>query len=449
MGWGYIPQIGLVPAPKVRVTPDNGDGTVLKVSADMGQGSPNSVSGGATVYYLNGARKIIPHVGALPEIVHQSLPNNQARAVVALLNNQDVNLAATPTYGRLSTTPATAVGCTTITVLSPADLHLADASGNHTGLAANGVDIEQNIMGSQFFRFANNQVAMVSSEATYTITLAGTGQGTFDLVIDDWLDDSAIRTVVYQGVPVSPNTKARLIYDAANQPGALALDFDGDSIFERIVAPSSVVIPQNGKLDLQPPTTSVALNGMVGSNGWFTSSVTVTLTATDQPDGAGVLKTVYTLDNGQTLQTYTGLFVIAQDGMWTVQAYSIDRAGNSEAPMASATIKIDRTAPVLNASVTPSQLWPPNHRLVTVTPAVQASDNLDPAPVVQLVSVTCADRSGCDAGDIVVQANGTIQLRAERAGNGNGRVYTLTYSARDAAGNITTRSAIVTVPHNR
>lgn len=37
-------------------------------------------------------------------------------------------------------------------------------------------------------------------------------------------------------------------------------------------------------------------------------------------------------------------------------------------------------------------------------------------------------------------------LRAERSGTGQGRVYTLTYSARDAAGNTTQATAQVRVP---
>ncbi|HYY99628.1 MAG TPA: hypothetical protein VE642_13595, partial [Pyrinomonadaceae bacterium] len=40
-------------------------------------------------------------------------------------------------------------------------------------------------------------------------------------------------------------------------------------------------------------------------------------------------------------------------------------------------------------------------------------------------------------------------LRAERSGKGSGRVYTVTYRARDAAGNTTTVSTQVSVPHDR
>lgn len=40
-------------------------------------------------------------------------------------------------------------------------------------------------------------------------------------------------------------------------------------------------------------------------------------------------------------------------------------------------------------------------------------------------------------------------LRAERGGSGSGRVYTATYVARDAAGNLADAASTVTVPHDR
>ena len=42
-----------------------------------------------------------------------------------------------------------------------------------------------------------------------------------------------------------------------------------------------------------------------------------------------------------------------------------------------------------------------------------------------------------------------VSLRAERAGNGSGRTYTITITAKDAAGNTSTGTTTVAVPHNR
>jgi hypothetical protein len=51
--------------------------------------------------------------------------------------------------------------------------------------------------------------------------------------------------------------------------------------------------------------------------------------------------------------------------------------------------------------------------------------------------------------DIEVTVDGRIFVRAERSGQGDDRVYTLTYKATDAAGNFAYSSATVTVPHDQ
>jgi hypothetical protein len=43
----------------------------------------------------------------------------------------------------------------------------------------------------------------------------------------------------------------------------------------------------------------------------------------------------------------------------------------------------------------------------------------------------------------------TFQVRAERMGGGQGRVYTATYQAEDGSGNTTEGEGTVTVPHSR
>jgi hypothetical protein len=42
-----------------------------------------------------------------------------------------------------------------------------------------------------------------------------------------------------------------------------------------------------------------------------------------------------------------------------------------------------------------------------------------------------------------------VSLRAERAGSGTGRIYTVTITAKDAAGNTSTATTAVSVPHNK
>jgi endo-1,4-beta-xylanase len=85
-----------------------------------------------------------------------------------------------------------------------------------------------------------------------------------------------------------------------------------------------------------------------------------------------------------------------------------------------------------------------------------ATDTCDANPTIRLVSITSDEPDnglgdGDQPQDIQGAAFGTddrqFQLRNERSGTGNGRIYTITYSATDASGNQTLRQATVTVPY--
>jgi hypothetical protein len=61
-----------------------------------------------------------------------------------------------------------------------------------------------------------------------------------------------------------------------------------------------------------------------------------------------------------------------------------------------------------------------------------------------------APGDGNTLNDIVIAANcKSVQLRAERQGGGNGRVYTITFKVRDSSGNLATAICKVTVPHSQ
>jgi hypothetical protein len=113
----------------------------------------------------------------------------------------------------------------------------------------------------------------------------------------------------------------------------------------------------------------------------------------------------------------------------------------------------DNTPPVLTVTATPDVLWPPQHQLVEITVNVSVSDDKDPNPEVTRVSITSSesqnDRGDGNTENDIVEENGKLYLRAERSGLGNDRVYTITYRAEDAAGNTSTATCTVTVPHDQ
>lgn len=117
---------------------------------------------------------------------------------------------------------------------------------------------------------------------------------------------------------------------------------------------------------------------------------------------------------------------------------------------------VDTTPPRVDLSASPSVLWPPNHKFVDVH-AMLRVDECGPYTVT-LVSVTSNEPDngtgdGDTVGDIQGADTGTadvdFQLRAERAGSGSGRVYTVVYKVADAQGLETIATTWITVPHDQ
>jgi len=108
-------------------------------------------------------------------------------------------------------------------------------------------------------------------------------------------------------------------------------------------------------------------------------------------------------------------------------------------------------APTLAVTLSKTSLWPANHKYVTVEASFVTSSD---AASVTLISVMSneADNGlgdGDTANDIVIVDNDTVQLRAERSAQGEGRIYTFTYLVTNTCGATTTVSVTVTVPLNQ
>ncbi len=142
----------------------------------------------------------------------------------------------------------------------------------------------------------------------------------------------------------------------------------------------------------------------------------------------------------------------AQDAIYAPDAY---RSSDHD-PVVIGMNVCDEIAPTLEITLSTESLWPANHKYVDVIATVIANDNFDPNPTVTLLSVTSSeaddengDGDGSTVDDIVIVDDYTFQLRAERAGGGEGRIYTITYQVTDACGNSTIVSAEVMVPHSQ
>lgn len=191
------------------------------------------------------------------------------------------------------------------------------------------------------------------------------------------------------------------------------------------------------KLDKTPPSIVGSRSPAANVNGWNNTPVIVSFACSDSLSGlaSGSPPANTVLSSEGTNQQVTG----------TCQ----DIAGN----MASATmsgINIDLTPPTIAGLSTDCSLWPPNHKLVQVA-VVNATDALS-GPAGFNIAIASSEADG-DQPQFLVSGGPlqpqTIQLRAERSGNGPGRVYTISATASDLAGNAATSSATCTVPHDQ
>jgi hypothetical protein len=199
--------------------------------------------------------------------------------------------------------------------------------------------------------------------------------------------------------------------------------------------------------DVTPPITMAMVNGTVGNNGWYVSDVQITLSATDNDGGSGVKEIHYIVDGIETVAQGSSVSPsIVGEGTHAVTWYAIDNAGNVEAPPQEMNIKIDKTAPLLpDLGATAAILWPPNHKMADITIGGLVADG---GSEIASTVITVTDEYGI-YNMTVTDLGSVISLEASRAGNDmDGRVYTVTAVVTDSAGNQSTGTTTVLVPHD-
>jgi serine protease len=190
---------------------------------------------------------------------------------------------------------------------------------------------------------------------------------------------------------------------------------------------------------------------------------TVTVTVGDA-DGDG-LTVVWTVDGvavqtnmvpAGTPPTMANVSFTAELPLGTnlVEITAIDSLTNAASCSTIVTV-VDTTPPVLDSTSTSlNTLWPPNHNMVPVAINAVVVDNCGPTTW-KIISVQSSEPvngkgDGNTAPDWQITGDHTVLLRAERAGTGSGRVYTITIQAQDAAGNVSAlKTVTVKVPKSQ
>ena len=210
------------------------------------------------------------------------------------------------------------------------------------------------------------------------------------------------------------------------------------------------------------PVTTATVTPLPNANGWNKTAVNVSLEATDLASGlndtpAGWVDLLrYSLTGAQVgaetvVSGHSASFGVAPAGVTTVKYSATDAAGNDETAR-TLDVRIDGAPPVLSGLPSPEcTLWPVNHELRRVA-VVHASDAVSGIARGSF-RVNATSNEPMDPADVAVteDENGglIVELRSERSGgNKSGRIYKLTVTAQDLAGNEVTGTAICTVPHD-
>jgi hypothetical protein len=255
-------------------------------------------------------------------------------------------------------------------------------------------------------------------------------------------------------------------YNAVSPSSATGTILNDDTLVSVAVAPSSTA---EGGANLVytftrtgPTAGAVTANFSVGGTASFPGDYTQSGATTFTPPTATV---TFGVGNSTATVTVTPLTDCAVESSETVE-FTVQPGtgyGVGSPSMATGTITNtpDSTAPTItlipNVNMT---LWPPNHGYDTVAVTdfvASASDDCDGtvninSVYIQKITSDEAENGNGDGNtlnDIVIAAGcKTAQLRAERDGSADGRVYTITFKVKDSAGNFTTATAKVTVRKN-
>ena len=219
------------------------------------------------------------------------------------------------------------------------------------------------------------------------------------------------------------------------------------------IADMSLTLDVAGDIINQPPTADAGPDQNVECSSKAVTNVVLDASRSSDPDGNIAL---YSWLRGSRVGPEVGFDEMSKVeqslGTETYVLRVIDTFGQADEDTTEVNV-VDTTPPVLTCSVTTPVLNQTNHGLVNVGLMADAVDQCEgELPVAVNVFADEDDEESTgdgnfspDAADIDV---GSLRLRAERKGNGDGRVYLIVTEATDSSGNRGFSCCTVAVPHS-
>jgi Domain of Unknown Function (DUF1080) len=288
----------------------------------------------------------------------------------------------------------------------------------------------------------NNDITPPTTTSAVAGTVGTAGWYTSDATVTLTASDaqSGVREIRYsidggQEVTVPANTASiTLSAEGVHDLTYYAID---SAVASNAETPKSLKV----SIDKIAPVTTAVVSGINGNNGWYTSAATITLAANDGI--SGVARTEYSFNNA-SWATYTTPVTISNDGTSIVYYRSVDVAGNSEGAQ-SVIVKVDNTAPA--GTVSPSPAYVAKTGVSKLFPVTINGSWNDATSGLQSVTLAVTDEYGLRNQTIPnFTFGGQISLDSYvKKGDSDGkRIYTVTVTAYDIAGNQQSATTTVT-----
>lgn len=316
----------------------NGDGTVPLYSASLKNDSLD-ISGATKIYYVEQKHgDLVASNGIAMQTVKAIL--NDDNSLPVQVKDQKIVLEGE----QIS--------------LDDGELDLYDDQNRHCGPKANG-EIEENIPEVTCTTSGNTKHAFVKKKAakvkvTATRKKPATISKTSTIKKRSYRQDQISKTTIYKDIIIDEKGKIEFDLNPSLDTSPSIIFYPDATKSDIVTIPPTSEVSGGPALDQTPPTTSTEISGTKDSSGIYTGPVTITLTGNDSD--SGILRTEYSLDNGQTVQTYTGPFTVSNSGETIVQIKTIDNTGNEEIPQ-SLTMRIaasPTSAPTSTPTPSPS-----------------------------------------------------------------------------------------------
>ena len=276
-----------------------------------------------------------------------------------------------------------------------------------------------------------DQTVCQGATASFSTTASGTGPFHYAWTVD--------------GSPFGGDTSSINVPTGSISPGTYPVSVTVSG------ACGSVV--KNATLTVQAPTSTTDpadVSVCMGATASFSTTAS----------GTGPFHYAWTLDGSPFNGDSPSINVPTGSLSAGVHTVTVTTTGTCGSAFQSATLTVGGP-PVITLSTTTVSMWPPNHDYHTfnvsdfVASASGCDGDLTSSVVITSVSSdepedNLLGADGSTLNDIVIAPDcKSVQLRSERDGDLNGRVYTITFKVSDSQGNTTTVTATVTIPVNQ